>query len=86
MELFVTRNFRGGKTALGRPCFVCYISVHGFVGMLGIGLFADKPDERTLLGLFKGGSLELLGDQLVAFLTICLWTMIGTYLVAWFWF
>ena len=48
--------------------------------MLAVVLFADKSDKKKLFGLFKGGSLELLGVQLVAVVSIGLWTIVGTYL------
>ena len=57
--------------------------VGGILGSLLLGLFADKavnPAGRN--GLFLGGGLGLLGDQLLAVVATLVYAFVVTYMLA----
>ena len=61
------------------------VAVHmmnGIWGTIAVGLFAtpDAPDSE-LTGLFYGGGFELLGKQLLGFVTVAAWAAVGMLVV-----
>ncbi len=62
------------------------VGVHGlggFVGMIAIGLIATKSvNELGGDGLFISGSPSLLGKQVIAAITVALFSFVATYLIA----
>ncbi|MBO7095965.1 MAG: ammonium transporter [Lachnospiraceae bacterium] len=61
------------------------VAVHmmnGIWGTIAVGLFAtpDAPDSE-LTGLFYGGGFELLGIQLLGFVTVAAWAAVGMLVV-----
>ena len=61
------------------------VAVHmmnGIWGTIAVGLFAtpDAPDSE-LTGLFYGGGFELLGKQLLGFVTVAAWAAVGMIIV-----
>lgn len=57
------------------------VAVHclnGIWGTLAVGLFAttSAPGNDTLSGLFYGGGLQLMGTQLLGFITVAGWTAV----------
>lgn len=55
------------------------VGVHGVNGALGtlcVGLFSDGSGTDGILGLFTGGGFELLGIQLIGFISVAAWTTV----------
>ncbi|RWS16649.1 Agrin-like protein [Dinothrombium tinctorium] len=68
------------------------IAVHaggGFWGTIAVGLSADFDENvkasidstKSQRGLFKSGSFKLLGNQILALLAICVWTVLTAWLI-----
>jgi Amt family ammonium transporter len=59
--------------------------VGGFIGVLMLGLFADKAWNNTLTdnGLFMGGGATLFGKQVVAVVVSSVWAFVFTYGMLW---
>ncbi len=61
------------------PVGACAVHMlNGIWGTIAVGLFAttDAPGNDTLSGLFYGGGAELLGKQLIGFVTVAAWAAI----------
>ncbi len=61
------------------PVGACAVHMlNGIWGTIAVGLFAttDAPGNDTLSGLFYGGGVDLLGKQLLGFVTVAAWAAI----------
>lgn len=62
------------------------VAVHmmnGIWGTIAVGLFAtvSAPGNETIKGLFYGGGFHQLGIQLIGFVSVALWTIVGMFIV-----
>ncbi len=57
--------------------------VNGIWGTIAVGLFAtvSAPGNETIKGLFYGGGFHQLGIQLIGFISVALWTIVGMFIV-----
>ncbi|WP_327106137.1 ammonium transporter [Nonomuraea glycinis] len=72
------------KLVLGYDDTLDVVGVHGAGGVVGtvlIGLFATGVTASTTKGLLYGGSIALLGKQIVAVLVVAVYSFVVTYLI-----
>ncbi|MFI6483792.1 ammonium transporter [Nonomuraea sp. NPDC050663] len=72
------------KTSVGYDDTLDVVGIHGAGGIVGVallGLFATGKYGSPIAGLFYGGSISLLGKQLVAILAVGTYTFVLTYLI-----
>ena len=67
------------KLHIDDPVGACAVHMmNGIWGTIAVGLFATTtaPDNTELQGLFYGGGFDLLGKQLLGFITVAAWATI----------
>ena len=67
------------KLHIDDPVGACAVHMlNGIWGTIAVGLFATTtaPDNTELQGLFYGGGFDLLGKQLLGFITVAAWAAI----------
>ena len=72
------------KLHIDDPVGACAVHMmNGIWGTIAVGLFAttSAPDNTELQGLFYGGGFELLGKQLLGFVSVAAWAAICMILV-----
>ncbi|MDF5752833.1 ammonium transporter [Spongiactinospora sp. TRM90649] len=72
------------KLVLGYDDTLDVVGVHGAAGIVGtllIGLFATGMTGSTTKGLFYGGSIALLGKQLVAIIAVGVYVFVVTWVI-----
>ncbi len=72
------------KLHIDDPVGACAVHMlNGIWGTIAVGLFATTtaPGNDKLSGLFYGGGAELLGKQLLGFVTVAAWTTVGMIIV-----
>ncbi|WP_106399450.1 ammonium transporter [Actinocorallia populi] len=72
------------KTTVGYDDTLDVVGIHGAGGIVGLvllGFFATGKYGSTTAGLFYGGSISLLGKQIVAILAVACYTFVLTYLI-----
>ncbi|GGP97291.1 ammonium transporter [Streptosporangium pseudovulgare] len=72
------------KTTVGYDDTLDVVGIHGAGGIVGVvllGFFATGKYAKPIAGLFYGGSVSLLGKQVVAVLAVACYTFVLTYLI-----
>ncbi|MBQ9872611.1 MAG: ammonium transporter [Eubacterium sp.] len=72
------------KLHIDDPVGACAVHMlNGIWGTIAVGLFATTtaPGNDELSGLFYGGGAELLGKQLLGFVTVAAWATVGMIIV-----
>ncbi len=72
------------KTTVGYDDTLDVVGIHGVGGIVGVtllGLFATGEYGKPTAGLFFGGSISLLGKQVVAILAVACYSFVLTYLI-----